>query len=139
MDRPIGDAGGYDEIGVFAAFQAVDVIIHDVEPANQLHQRDHLSAVRVAGKHEIDVRSGFGGIIAGLMIQHDGIHIRIDGGGKIINICAAAAEIQFLGCVLPADQLESIVDANAFILQYGYAVSGKFIDQIIAGVAAPPV
>ena len=61
------------------------------------------------------------------------------GHGKIINICAAAAEIQFLGCVLPADQIESIVDENAFILQYGHAVSGKFIDQIIAGVAAPPV
>ena len=111
------------------------VVAAELEQLDQLHQRYHLPAVRVAGKHQIDAGRRLRRVIARLMIQHDGEPVRVQPLRQRRHVCASGC----LGGVLTADQIKAIADQRGLILQHSHAVFLERLNDLGRAVAAPPV
>lgn len=62
LQSPIRNSGCNDEIGIFAAFIAVNVVIYYMKPADKLYKRYHLPAVSMPGKDKVCARTYLRGI-----------------------------------------------------------------------------
>ena len=101
----IGNAGGHDGIRVLLPFQSINSIISDMESAHELHERDHLPAVGMAGEYQIGCCFRFSGMIIRRMVGHDGVCILVQLLCQIRDFGSTAAEIRFYGSIAMPEKI----------------------------------
>ena len=77
LERPVADAGRYDEIGVQSPFVSVIQAVF-ADPLTHVVDGNELAAARVAAEHKVGPGLRLGVEVVGLVIQHDDVLLGVE-------------------------------------------------------------